>query len=68
MEEIKNILDNKKINLVFTIFAIILFSLVIFDINSYWNAIIIPFSFIGAILACAYIMEKEEKKTKTNNK
>lgn len=68
MEEIKNILDNKKIDLVLTIFAIILFSLVIFDINPYWNAIIITFSFMGAILACAYIMEKEEKKAKTNNK
>lgn len=68
MEEIKNILDNKKIDLVLTIFAIILFSLVIFDVNPYWNVIIIPFSFMGAILVCAYIMEKEEKKAKTNNK
>ena len=63
MEE-KNILNNKKIEFIITLFAIILFSLVIFDVNPYWNAIIIPFSIMGALSACAYIIEKEEKKQK----
>ena len=57
MEEIKSILKSNIINII--IFAVILLLIIIFNINPYWNVVILPFLFLIAITTYMY---NENKK------